>query len=84
MRPNTYPRLKPVDESHNMRMVEVLEQVKLVLHHLLIPLHVLLEDNLDGHLAGGALGLPDDAICAGTESTSKSIFRSIKKGNRTC
>jgi len=51
-----------------------LQEIELVKYHLLIPLDVLLQDDLDGHPAIGALGLPDDAIGAGAERTTEAIL----------
>ncbi len=43
-------------------MFQPLEHVQLVVDHALVALDILLQDDLDSHLARGALGLSDDAI----------------------
>src|SRR3569833_1046757 len=61
----THPRLEPVYKADNMGVVQLLEHVQLVVHHALIALDVLLQDDLDGHLARWAVGLANYAIGAG-------------------
>jgi hypothetical protein len=38
----TYTRLKPVDELNDMRVLQPLKHIQLVIHHLLVALDVLL------------------------------------------
>ena len=56
-----------------MGVLQPLKHRQLVVHHLLVALDVLLEDDLDGDLAGRAFSLANDAICAGTERASESV-----------
>ena len=56
-----------------MRVLQALEQVELVENHLLVAPDILLQDDLDGHPAVGALSLPDDAISAGAERAAKPV-----------
>lgn len=58
-------------------MLQSLEHLEFVLNHLLISLDVLLEDDLDGHLAVGAICLADDSICSSTEGSTESVLGSI-------
>lgn len=58
-------------------MLQSLKEVQLVVHHLLVALDALLQDDLNGHLAGRAIGLAHDTVCAGTERSSESILCSI-------
>jgi hypothetical protein len=68
-----HPRLEPVVELDNVRMLHALQHFQLIVHHLLVSSHVLLQDDLDGDLALGAVGLPDDAICTGAQCLSKAV-----------
>lgn len=61
----------------NVGVVEGLEHLQLVVDHAFVALDILLQDDLDGDLAGGAIGLPHDTIGAGTEGSSEFILRSI-------
>lgn len=69
-----YPRLKPIDKANDVRVLQALQEVELVVHHALVALDVLLQDNLDGHLAVRGVGLPNDAIGAGTEGATESVL----------
>ena len=62
-----------------MRMLELLEHLELVVDHLLVTLDISLQDNLDGHLARGAISLTNDTICSSTESSTESVFGPIRK-----
>lgn len=59
-----------------MSVLQALEHVKLVVHHLLVALDVLLQDNLDSHLALWAVGFSDNAIGACAECTTEPVFGS--------
>ena len=94
-RKDAHPRLEPVVELDNVRVVHALKHLQLVVDHLLVPAHVLLQDDLDGDLALGAVGLSDNAIGTGTERLSEAVSRSGgqwlvcscvrgKRGVRTC
>lgn len=74
-----HPRLEPVDKLDNVRMLELLEHLELVVDHLLVTLDISLQDNLDGHLARGAISLTNDTICSSTESSTESVFGPIRK-----
>jgi hypothetical protein len=50
-------------ELDNVRVLHALQHLQLVVYHLLISPHILLQDDLDGNLALGTVGLSDDAIC---------------------
>lgn len=56
-----------------MRVLHALQHLQLVVDHLLVPADVLLEDDLDGDLALGAVGLADDAIGSGTQRLSEAV-----------
>lgn len=60
----THSRLKPVNKLDNVRVLESLEHIQLVVHHALVALDIFLEDNLNSHLAVRAVRLPDDTVCA--------------------
>lgn len=69
-----YPRLEPVDKAHNVRVLQALQEVQLVVHHALVTLDVLLQDDLDGDLALRRVGLADDAIGAGAEGAAELVL----------
>jgi len=60
-------------ELDNVRVLHALQHLQLVVDHLLVPADVLLEDDLDGDLALGAVGLADDAIGSGTQRLSEAV-----------
>jgi hypothetical protein len=70
---SAYSGLEPVDKLDNVRMLELLEHLQLIVNHLLVALDIALQDDLDGNLAIGAVGLTDDTIGAGTESSTESV-----------
>jgi hypothetical protein len=59
-----------------MWVFHALQHLQLVVHHLLIAFYVLLQDDFDSDLALGAVGLTDDAICAGAQCLSEAVSRS--------
>jgi hypothetical protein len=63
---STHPRLEPIAERNDVRMMQPLQQLQLVVDHLLVTLHVFLEDDLYGDLAGGAVCLPDNTVGTST------------------
>jgi hypothetical protein len=75
----TYTRLEPVDELDDMRVLQPLKHIQLVIHHLLIALDVLLQDDLDGDLARGTLSLADDTIGASAEGSAEPVLGSVAK-----
>lgn len=60
------PRLEPVNKLDNVRMMEALEHVKLIVYHPLIALDILLQDDLDSNLASWAVSLAYNAVRACT------------------
>lgn len=62
----SYPRLEPVNKLDNVRMMEALEHVKLIVYHPLIALDILLQDDLDSNLASWAVSLAYNAVRACT------------------
>ena len=68
-----HPRLEPVVELDNVRVLHALKHLELVIDHLLVPTHVLLQDDLDRNLSLGAVGLPNDTVGAGTQRLSEAI-----------
>lgn len=55
-------------------MLQALKHVKFVINHPLVALHILLEDDLHGHLASRAVGLSNDTIGACAKCSAESIF----------
>lgn len=74
----TYPRLEPVDKFDNVGVAQPLEDLELVVDHLLVAFDALLQDDLDSDLAGWALGLANDAICSGAKSSTEPVSRSVR------
>lgn len=60
-------------ELDDVRVLQALQHLQLVVHHLLIAAHVLLEDNLDCNLPLWAVGLANDAICTGAQRLAKAV-----------
>ncbi len=58
-----------------MGVFQALKHVEFIVDHALVAFHVLLQDDLDGHLARGAVRLSDDAIGAGAERATEAVFR---------
>lgn len=67
-------RLEPLKELDNVRVLHLLQHLHLVVHHLFIALDILLQDNLDRHLAVGAICFANDTICACAEGPSESVL----------
>jgi hypothetical protein len=63
-------------ELDNMWMLHSLQHLHFVVHHLLVALDILLENNLDSALALRPVCLADYAICTSTKCLSESIFGS--------
>jgi hypothetical protein len=55
-------------------VLHLLQHGHLVVHHLLVAAHILLEDDLDGALAVGPVCFSDNAVCAGAEGASEVVF----------
>ena len=62
-------------ELDNVWVAHTLKHLQLVVDHLLVAAHIPLQDDLDRNLALGAVGLSDNAICAGTQRLPKAISR---------
>lgn len=45
-------------------MAEALQHLQLIVHHLVIALHILLQNDLDSNLPIRRICFPDNAICA--------------------
>lgn len=59
-----------------MGMLHALQHLKLVVHHLLVPFDIFLEDDLDRHFPSRAIRLSDNAIGTGSECATETVFRS--------
>lgn len=57
-----------------MGVLQALEHVQLVVHHPLVALDILLQDDLDSHLAFWTVGLSDYAVRACAECSPEAIF----------
>ena len=57
-----------------MGMVQGLQQMQLVEHHLLVAANIALQDDLHGDTAVGGIGFPDHAISAGTQGAAKPVL----------
>jgi hypothetical protein len=60
-------------ELDNVRVLHALQHFQLIVDHLLIAPHVLLEDDLDGHLSLRAVGLAHNAIGASAERLAELV-----------
>jgi hypothetical protein len=60
-----YLGLEPFVELDNVRVMHARQHRHLVVHHRLVALDTLLQDDLDGALAVRPVGLSHDAIGAG-------------------
>ncbi len=70
----TYSRLKPIMKPDNVRMIQPLQHVQLIIHHLLVASHILLENDLDGNFPNWTIRLTDDAIGSRTQRPPESIL----------
>lgn len=68
-----HPRLEPVVEFDDVRVLQALQHLQLVVHHLLVAPHILLEDDLDRDLALRTVGLADNAICARAQRLAEAV-----------
>jgi hypothetical protein len=62
-------------ELDNVRVLHALQHLQLVIDHLLVPADILLQDDLDGDLALGAVSLSYDSISASTQCLSEAVSR---------
>lgn len=56
-------------------MLELLQHLQLVVDHLFVTLDIALQDDLDGNLARGTVGLTNDSIGTSTEGSTESVER---------
>ena len=64
-------------EADNVRVLQALKHLQLIVDHLLIALDVLLQDNLHRDLALRAIGLADNAVCARTKGPAEAVLGSF-------
>lgn len=72
-RGHAHPRLEPVVKLDNVGVLHALKHLKLVVDHLFVAPHVLLQNDLDSNLSLWTIRLPHDAIGAGTQCLSKAV-----------
>lgn len=58
-----------------MRMIQPLQKLQLIVDHLLISAHALLEDDFNGDFALRGVGFADDAVGASAEGSTESVQR---------
>jgi hypothetical protein len=68
-----YPRLEPVVELDDVRVLHLLQHFQLVVDHLLVAANILLQDDLDRDLAIRAVGLANDSIGSGAQRLSELV-----------
>ena len=56
-----------------MRVLHALQHLQLIVHHLLVAAHILLQDDLDSDLALGAVSFSDDTVGSGAECLSEAV-----------
>lgn len=78
----THPRLKPVVEMDDVRVVQRLQHLQLIIDHLLVALDILLEDDLHSDLSSAAFSLANNAICASAQCLPKPVLRSVNDERR--
>ena len=71
-----YLRLEPVMKPNDIGMLHSLQQHHLIIYHLLITLHILLEDDLDRESFPTALCLSNNPVRSSAKSPTKSILGS--------
>jgi hypothetical protein len=57
----------------NVRVLHALQHLQLVVDHLLVAAHILLQDDLDSDLALGAVCFPDDTVGSGAKCLSEAV-----------
>jgi hypothetical protein len=57
----------------NVRVLHALQHLQLVVDHLLVAAHILLQDDLDSDLALRAVCFPDDTVGSGAECLSEAV-----------
>lgn len=60
-------------ELDNVRVLHALQHLQLIVHHLLVAAHILLQDDLDSDLALGAVSFADDTVGSGAECLSEAV-----------
>lgn len=70
----THLRLKPLMKLDDMLMLHLLQHSHLIIDHLLVTPHVLLENDLDRAFALGPVRLAHDAVCAGPKRLEEVVF----------
>ena len=71
-----YLRLEPVMKSNDIGMFHPLQKHHLIIYHLLVTLHVLLEDDLDRVSFPAAFCLSNNPVRSCTKRPAKSILGS--------
>ncbi len=71
-----YLRLEPVMKPNNIGMLHPLQQYHLIIYHLLITFHILLEDDLDRVSFPTAFCLSYNPVRSCTKRPTKSILGS--------
>ena len=66
-------------ELDNVWMLHSLQHFQLVVDHLLVSAHILLQDNFDSNLALGAVRFPDDTVGPCSQCLSKAVSRSARR-----
>jgi hypothetical protein len=74
----SYLGLKPLLKLDDMWMFHSLQHIHLIIDHLLISSHILLQDDLDSAFAVWSIGFADNTICSGTQCSPEAIFRSSR------
>lgn len=63
---NTCPRLKPVHKTDYVGMIQSLEQIKLIVNHLLVSFDILLENDLHCDFSRRSVGFPNNPVGTST------------------
>jgi hypothetical protein len=72
----THLGLEPIHKGDNVRVLELLQHLQLVVDHALIPADILLQDNLDRNfLAITGFRLAHNSVCTCTERTAELVKR---------
>lgn len=76
----THLGFEPVYERDNVRVLELLQHLELIINHALISANIFLKNNLHGNFGAiGRLGFTDDSICTGTQGASELIESPIMR-----
>lgn len=70
----SYSRFKPIHKSNDVRMFHALKHFEFVINHLLVALHIFLEDNFHGDLALRTICLSNYAVCPCAKGLAKAVF----------